>query len=243
MFSKFFRYFKQIHDQWLALVYQIYPRKFPMVLVSGYLITGAALTVTGFLVFSKLASELLENELLHLDISVTQWLVSFRTGWLTKLMQDITNLGSTGWLIGLVLVVSILGLWFQKYVKVLSLAVVVGGALLLTELLKATFQRVRPDLPWLTIASGYSFPSGHTLNSMALYGFLSYLVFRNCNNKINRYVWSTGLFILALLIGISRVYLGVHYPSDVLAGWAVAGGWLGTCITGIELLKKHNHLI
>jgi membrane protein YqaA with SNARE-associated domain/membrane-associated phospholipid phosphatase len=229
---------RKIGRSWQNRFAGFHRRMFVVGKFSWYLITGATLTVFGFLFFAKLASELLEKELTHFDSTVGGWIISFRSDWLTTLMNAITNLGSTGWVIGVVIVVTFAGFRFRRRLDVLGLIICVSGALILSELLKATFHRHRPGLPWLAPATGYSFPSGHTLISLALYGFLAYLVIRHSEWPRWRIWLAGGLVLLPVLIGISRVYLGVHYPSDVLAGWAVAGAWVGTCVIGSEFLNS-----
>ncbi len=240
--TKLIPFLRRLCDQWFYWVAYIRRRFFPAGLFSWYLIAGATLTTFGLVLFSKIASELLEHELNHFDSVVSQWIITYRANWLTIVMQGITNLGSTMWITGLVLLLSILGFQYKKRRSVMYLAITIGGAMLLTELLKGTFQRSRPKLPWLTSASGYSFPSGHTLISFALYGFLAYLAFRNIKSKsvFSRVTLAILLILLPILIGISRIYLGVHYPSDVLAGWTVAIGWVGTCVTGVEYLERNS---
>jgi membrane-associated phospholipid phosphatase len=228
---------QQLREKWLGRAIRLKQRNFPTGLFSQYLIIGAMMSVFGFLTFFILTSRLLKNELFNFDKLVSQWMISFRTDWFTRIMLFITNLASAGWLIGLVLLVSIVGLYCHKRIAVLFINIVAIGAQILTDLLKITFQRSRPSVPWLTIARGYSFPSGHTLVSLAIYGILAYLVFRTTKQGIGKYVLGIGLLFVPILIGISRIYLGVHYPSDVLAGWAVAMGWCGICVTGIEYLK------
>ena len=90
------------------------------------------------------------------------------------------------------------------------------------QLIKYIVQRPRPDIFQLTHASGFSFPSGHSMTSIAFYGYLLYLLFKNEKNKNKRIIYSSLLIILVLLIGLSRIYLGVHYLSDVIAGFLLA---------------------
>jgi undecaprenyl-diphosphatase len=232
--------FQKLWRQWLAWAVKLRKRFFPAGLFSWYLITGSTLTAFGFLIFSKLASELLEHELSNFDNRVSRWIIAFRSDWLTVLMRGITGLGTTFWVIGLIIFCTVIGLHFRKRLAVITLNIVMLGALLLTELLKATFHRPRPELPWLTPASGYSFPSGHSLISLTLYGFLAYLIFRNITLSRWRFALAGGLLLLPVLIGTSRIYLGVHYPSDVLAGWAIATGWVGTCAMGLEFLNSKS---
>jgi membrane protein YqaA with SNARE-associated domain/membrane-associated phospholipid phosphatase len=236
--KKLIPWVRKISRGWSKRVTDFHRKVFVVGKFSWYLITGATLTIFGFLLFAKLASELLEKELTHFDNTVGGWIISFRSAWLTTLMNAITNLGSTGWVIGLVIIIAIIGFRFRRRLDVLGLFICVTGALISVELLKVTFHRHRPELPWLTPATGYSFPSGHSLISLALYGFLTYLVLRQRQWSHQRFWLAGGLVLLPVLIGISRVYLGVHYPSDVLGGWAVAGAWVGTCVVGIEFLNS-----
>jgi len=107
---------------------------------------------------------------------------------------------------------------------VLALGLAVSAAL--GQALKHIFARPRPDLlPWLTVTHGWSFPSGHTLNAVTLAGLLAWLIGRRLGGWRRRaFAVSVGLW--AVLVGLSRVYLGVHYPSDVLASLAVGGLYL-----------------
>jgi undecaprenyl-diphosphatase len=109
-----------------------------------------------------------------------------------------------------------------------ALVVCYAGSWLLTDGLKLLFVRPRPDVfPPLTTELGYSFPSGHALTSAALYGFLAFLCW-----QARRRVWALLLAFFGLWIGASRVYLGVHYPSDVLAASAVGVVWLAVVVLG-----------
>ena len=108
-----------------------------------------------------------------------------------------------------------------------SLAAVANIALgaLLNQILKYIFVRERPDLLQLIEISGYSFPSGHSMNSVIFYGFFIYIILRNMEHW-GKYAIAGALGLLVFLIGISRIYLGVHYASDVLAGFLTGLGWL-----------------
>lgn len=99
------------------------------------------------------------------------------------------------------------------------------GVWLLNELLKQIFRRQRPQGIQLLTAVDFSFPSGHAMITMASVSLLIYFVIRFIKNKKVAYLLSVILFIYALLIGISRIYLGVHYFSDVIVGWIIAGVW------------------
>ena len=96
------------------------------------------------------------------------------------------------------------------------------GVTLLNQLLKHTIDRPRPDVIHLVEESGYSFPSGHSVTSFLFYGLAIWLVNRNIQNKTARIILTVLLAIPMFLVGPTRVYLGVHYPTDVLAGWCIA---------------------
>jgi undecaprenyl-diphosphatase len=116
-------------------------------------------------------------------------------------------------------------------------AAAAGGAIL-DYLLKTTIHRSRPEYAASFLhGSSYSFPSGHAMGSVIGYGFLAYAVVITSQRR----GWQRGIVIgvaavLALLIGLSRVYLGVHYPSDVAGGWAAGLVWLAVCVTGYRVV-------
>ena len=107
-------------------------------------------------------------------------------------------------------------------------------ATIINTLLKLFFVRERP-FDSLIIETGYSYPSGHSFVSLAFYGFLIYLIIKSNFSKNIKYLWSGILIILIALIGISRIYLGVHFPSDVLGGFIAATIYL---LIYIEIIKK-----
>jgi undecaprenyl-diphosphatase len=107
------------------------------------------------------------------------------------------------------------------------------------QVLKRVFHRPRPawDLPIL-IARGWSFPSGHAMGSLVAYGMLVYLIVRTMGHARRRLALAGCALVLVLLIGLSRMYLGVHYFSDVVAGYAAGTVWLTACITGLEVVRR-----
>lgn len=113
-----------------------------------------------------------------------------------------------------------------------------AGGWFFLELLKLQFHRARPVDNPLIPASGFSCPSGHAMMSIAFYGAVAYLLYRNLTRApLYRVLIAGGAALLVLFIGISRVYLGVHYPSDVLVGFAAGGAWLIICTLVIQLIK------
>ncbi len=195
--------------------------------------------------FGGLAEDLLTNDpIVRVDRYVATTLHGFATPVTTTVFLVITALGSLE-------TVALLGLAVAAYygrkrrwlhVRV-WLAALIGG-FALNQLLKAFFARPRPvfEDP-LVLESTYSFPSGHAMESMALYGMLAYFAVRASSTWRARTAVVFGAAILVLLIGFSRMYLGVHYLSDVAAGYAAGGAWLSACITGMEVVLGRRNKI
>ena len=117
--------------------------------------------------------------------------------------------------------------------------VAIAGATLLNLLLKATFSRPRPDVfPWLVPHAGQSsFPSGHAMTSTVAYLTIAYLVARLQPSAALRHLTLAFAALVIFSVGLSRVYLGVHYPSDVMAGWVAGVAWASVCALGLEVVR------
>jgi membrane-associated phospholipid phosphatase len=174
-----------------------------------------------FALFLVLAEDVAEKEVFAWDTAILRWAADLRTPSLDQVMQAISNLGAALALTGAALALTALLLWKRLHREALFVVLSLGGAALLNALLKQLFQRPRPDIvaPVVTV-HGFAFPSGHTMSSMALACAVAFL----CWHVHWRYRWpvSIGALAFAVAVGASRVYLGVHYPSDVLAGWLVS---------------------
>jgi membrane-associated phospholipid phosphatase len=120
-------------------------------------------------------------------------------------------------------------------IRVAALAL---SSLSLMFLLKLSFKRIRPSIPLLEQVKGFSFPSGHALMSVAFYGLLIYIVWHEVKNRTLRNLLIAFLVLLIFLIGFSRVYLRVHYASDVIAGFAVGFAWLLLSLWVIDKMEK-----
>jgi len=171
-----------------------------------------------------------------IDQAVLQFFVSHRVEWLSYLMLVITYSG--GYLVAtLVTVLSMVSLAAHHHPKkILPLALGVVGNALTIFVLKNIFDKARPGLGAFYLESSFSFPSGHTAIAVALYGYLIYTIWSQNHHSLKKpAIWL--LSILVILIGISRLYLGVHYLSDVLAGYAVGAIWLAIAIRISKNLK------
>lgn len=180
--------------------------------------------------------DLLNKEIDKLDVAgynmVSEYLISDN---LTPIAKAITQLGGAIFLIGLSITLAII--IKNKKIGIL-IWVNIAISTLLNQILKYIIQRPRPTEFRIIDERGYSFPSGHSMVSATFYGFLIYLICKNVKNKYLKYSLITMLIILILLIGTSRIYLGVHYTSDVLAGFLIAISYLIIFTTVSDLWIK-----
>jgi undecaprenyl-diphosphatase len=150
--------------------------------------------------------------------------------WVEEMARDFTGLGGMG-VLALITAASVCYLFMmrKRHAALFLLAAVLGG-LLLSSLLKEAFDRSRPDLvSQLSYVFTDSFPSGHSMMSALTYLTLGTLLARMHKDRHLRAFFFTTAILIALLVGVSRVYLGVHWPSDVLAGWAFGAVWAALC--------------
>ncbi|KEO84160.1 phosphatase PAP2 family protein [Tumebacillus flagellatus] len=160
---------------------------------------------------------------------------------LTAIMKFFTFIGSTPAVLGLsVIILYLLYKYLHHRIECVLFLAVMAGAAALNQLLKMIFHRPRPDLHRLIEITGYSFPSGHSMSAFAMYGVLTFLLWRHVPTR-----WGRALIVLlgiamTLMIGISRIYLGVHYPSDVIGGYLAGGFWLGASIWVYQWLAERG---
>lgn len=190
------------------------------------------------LFFSKLARDVVfhHHKLYAFDRIIGNWIRHYTSPLMTAIMKGFTIIGSIGSVslmtLGIIIALLILR---RPLLEPLFLTAATTGSWLLEELLKWAFHRPRPVVDQLVHASGYSFPSGHSTVGMAFFGAVAFLLWTHLHHSRLR-ILTTGIFALLILcIGISRIYLGVHYPSDVLAGFVVGGTWLTLCTTALGI--------
>lgn len=185
------------------------------------------------ILFLALTEDVLEYQIMKQDITFYNILRKyFIKDSITPYMKIITNFGGATCLITITILLLIIVK--NKKIGLLTLTNLVTITIL-NQILKFILRRPRPTEFRIINETGYSFPSGHSMISMAFYGFLIYLIYKNIKNK---YLKTTLIIILSLLIiaiGISRIYLGVHYVSDVIGGFLISISYL---IVYIKLIKK-----
>ena len=161
---------------------------------------------------------ILTNNIIQFDNKIYDTIFSIRNDFFDTFFKTITTFGNT--INILCITVLLLILLSKKDRNILGVTVLI--TVLLNQAMKYIIQRTRPNHVSLIRQGGYSFPSGHAMISIAVYGFLIYFVNKKIKNKYLKYLTIILLLLLILGIGCSRIYLGVHYPSDVLAGYILS---------------------
>jgi undecaprenyl-diphosphatase len=199
--------------------------------------------------FGVLAEEVLEGDTSAFDLAILSALRSqanpadpMGPAWLQEAARDVTSIGSVVFL-GFVLVAGVgyLLIVHKRGLAVLMAVSVLGGELLST-ILKKGFDRPRPPIPHVTQVFTASFPSGHAMLSAITFLTIGALLARaNEDPRLKRYFMALAVF-LTVAVGVSRVYLAVHYPTDVLAGWCIGSGWAILCWTVALWFEQNNRI-
>jgi membrane-associated phospholipid phosphatase len=190
-------------------------------------LTAAALSAFAF---ANIAEDYLTNDpLVRWDLSFARWLASERSTVGTDFFRVLTFVGSPPVALAIAAVVCVVLYRRGRLVEAALLPLVLGGAELLNLILKLSFHRARPEVAFVHIDT-YSFPSGHAMISTAAYGAFAYLAWGPLGTTPRRLILVAGTMLLVGLISFSRLYLGVHYLSDVLAGIAGGAFWLAVSI-------------
>lgn len=206
------------------------------------LLIGLGLASLLIWLFAELAEELLENELTNFDNNIISFFKAIETSGLDAFYIIITEMGSV-WFLTTLSVVLIALLWVKAKDKwgVLFFIIAIGGSGLLTWVLKQFYGRGRPSINEEIDAIGFSFPSGHSMGALVFYGFIAYFIARSSQKKSVKVLSSIVLGILILLIGTSRIYLGAHFPSDVMAGFVAGSIWLILCLLSLEWVQWQSN--
>ena len=191
------------------------------------------LLISLIIFFIFITTLVIYNKISFIDSNVYNFLISFKNDSLTNFFRFITKFSNVAFLVIFVLIVLLI-LRNKDAVFVIFNLIFLR---LLNYAIKIIIKRDRPNILRLIKIGEYSFPSGHAMISMGVYGYLIYLIYKKINNLYIKYLGIIILSLLIILIGISRIYLGVHYFSDVVAGYTLSLIYL---IIFIRVRRKYN---
>ncbi|MGW8391495.1 phosphatase PAP2 family protein [Pseudoduganella sp. HUAS MS19] len=208
-----------------------------------HLVAGLTLLIVAAAVFHAIAGAAVGPgaRLSALDVTVSQWLHARASEPWTTMMLAVSHLHSVAG-IALLTLLFAWQLWRrQARYWLLALLLSVPPGMVLNVLLKHSYQRVRPsfDAPLLTLPT-YSFPSGHALAATVFYGVLACYLWSHTRGSARRAAIVLGAVLMVALVAFSRLYLGVHYLTDVLAAVMEGLGWLAICVTAVSSLRRHR---
>ncbi|MBN9388999.1 MAG: phosphatase PAP2 family protein [Chloroflexi bacterium] len=206
------------------------------------LLIALVCSVALVLLFALLADKVFDKGLVNTDNRIALWSYSLTNPVLTFGLTVITEIGSplgiailTGLTIGFFI-------WRKMYAYACLAALTSLGSAIINETLKQIFHRVRPDLlpggPHLT---SYSFPSGHSTGSICFFGFLIWASWKLLKSQPLKIVITIALSLMILLVGFSRIYLGFHYPTDVLGAYLSGGCWLIALLSSYNIFYRYRH--
>ena len=218
--------------------------------VESRLLVLLAIVAMGSLLFLHLASEISEGDTMAFDRAI---LLAFRVPgepsqpagphWLLKVMTEMTVLGGGTILTTMTAMVGAYLLAAGRRRTALVVIAAVSGGAILSTILKHIFERPRPELvAHFVNVNSASFPSGHAMNSAVIYLTLATLLAKTERSRAVRIYLISMALLLTLIIGVSRVYLGVHWPTDVIAGWCVGSLWALLCSLVADRFQRRRSL-
>jgi membrane-associated phospholipid phosphatase len=204
------------------------------------------LAVSGLL-FSMLAVDVATGApIVSFDRALAGWLHTYETGFATDVVSTVTQLGGATVLLAITLVASVALVLARRFAHATLMGAALAGGEALNMALKAAFERPRPAFSDpIATASGFSFPSGHAMVSVTVYGALAFVILATTKSRRARVLVLATAAALVLAIGFSRLYLGVHYVSDVLAAYGAGVAWLMLCgltLLGASRLSRSAHV-
>jgi len=192
-------------------------------------------------VFALIAALVVNNRVSKFDLYIIKHVQSVESPFLLTLAKGLSFVGSSQLAIEISLIsMGILFIVLKHRMELILFLWVGVGSQLLNSYMKSFFRRERPSIHRLIEQAGYSFPSGHSMAAFALYGVLAYLIWRHLNSRIGRILLISLTFLMTCGIGWSRIYLGVHYPSDVIGGYAASGAWLMLSIALFQIYRGYQ---
>ncbi|WP_438313722.1 phosphatase PAP2 family protein [Sporosarcina sp. FA9] len=184
------------------------------------------------ILFGYIASAISTESIVGFDRTVINFVQGTETPWLTTALKGFTWIGSAYFVapIGFLIVCYLYFILQYRHQAVLFATVMIG-TVIVNFLLKIYFKRERPEIHKIMEANGFSFPSGHTMMAFSLYAIIAYIAWRNIRTMLSRILLFLFAATMIVVIGMSRIYLGVHYPSDVIGGMAASALWVTIAIS------------
>lgn len=203
------------------------------------LIVGIIVAAAGTWLFGEFADRVMQGQTQAVDEAILRWIETHHSTFLDEAMLEVTALG-TGVVVLMVVGISALFLSLTRHrYSALLLLVATAGGIVLNNVLKSFFDRPRPQIfEWGEHASTSSFPSGHAMSATIVYTTVAYLASRLAGKRWIRWVTMLVAAIIIVLIALSRMYLGVHYPSDVMAGVIIGLAWAAFCMATLEAIQR-----
>lgn len=188
---------------------------------------------------AQLSDEVLEREAFAFDRTILLGIHQFANPTLDRLMLAITSIGNPHTMVAIAIITFVILCWRRYYQEAKIFVIDCLGGVILSYGLKLVFSKPRPNLWQSAIEeTSFSYPSGHALGSTILYGFLAYIL----ATRYPQFAWLIYAFAVLLIaaIGLSRLYLGVHWPTDIIAGYCIGFLWVMFCVTMLKLQKLNN---
>lgn len=207
----------------------------------GPVISALVIGFISLIGFSFIAVLIGVGKVAGFDQALISFIRGFETPVLTSIMKLFTFIGSFPVVLVIFLIVSFIFFRVLKSrTEIFLVAAVIVGTQVINLLLKLLFHRARPDIHLLIDVGGYSFPSGHAMSAFAVYGILTFVFWRHIPKRIGRISLIIGSSMFILFIGMSRIYLGVHYPSDIIGGYFASAAWLTVAIWFFQSYKERQ---
>ncbi|ARF17337.1 phosphatase PAP2 family protein [Sporosarcina ureae] len=191
-------------------------------------------------IFAYIARSIHVQSISNFDEPIIDFVQGAESPGVTSIMKLFTTIGSTTSVVLLALLILGVLVWKKHRAQAVLFAIALAGTGILNQVLKFVFKRERPDFHRLIDISGYSFPSGHTMMAFSFYTILAYIVWRNVVNSGSRVAIIFLATMMIIMIAVSRIYLGVHFPSDIVGGVLASSVWLFASIAFYQRLQRQK---
>ncbi|HSH37830.1 MAG TPA: phosphatase PAP2 family protein [Chthoniobacterales bacterium] len=225
--------------RWERHVRFLQARLSPQGYMGLHLTVGVAVILLSGWCFTQLAGEIAEGDLARLDEGAVAFVQSYANPAVTQAARIVSSFGSVAFLTVASFVAAAVFLWKRWFDAILGLALTMLGGSLLNVLLKQLFQRQRPvfETPLVNLST-FAFPSGHTMGATLFYMFIAAVVAYAMKSRRIRVLAFGSALVLVAMIGMTRIYLGAHFVTDVVGAIVAGVAWLAFCWTAVETLRK-----